>query len=134
MSEEMTAVVRRFEDCWARGDLHGAQECVHPDFEFDWSNSIGPFAGIYKGHDGLARFWDELLETWDNFAPTAEEFISCGPDQLITVDVVRGRGRGSGIEMQARGVMLWTLRDGKILRTKMFQNKDDALEAVGLTG
>jgi hypothetical protein len=30
--------------------------------------------------------------------------------------------------------MLWTLRDGKILRRgKMFQTKDEALEAVGLS-
>jgi ketosteroid isomerase-like protein len=133
MSQENTALVRRFEDCWARGDLHGAQECVHPDFEFDWSNSIGPFVGIYEGHNGLERFWEELHDTWDNFAPLAEEVISCGPDQLITVDVVRGRGKGSGIEMQARGVMLWTLRGNKILRVKMFQKKDDALEAVGFS-
>jgi ketosteroid isomerase-like protein len=130
MSQQNVALVIRFEESWASRDLDGAQECVHPEFAFDWSNSIGPFVGVYEGRDGLARFWEDLHDTWDDFAPEAEEIIECGADQVITVDVVRGRGRGSGIPMEAHGVMLWTLRDGKIVRLKMFQNKDDALEAL----
>jgi ketosteroid isomerase-like protein len=133
MSEENKALVLQFEGSWAKQDLEAVQECIHPAFEFDWSNSIGPFVGVYKGRDGLTRFWKDLHDTWDDFAPEAEEVIDCGADQVITVDVVRGRGKGSGIPMHARGVMLWTLRDGKIARVKMFQTKDEALEAVGLS-
>jgi ketosteroid isomerase-like protein len=133
MSQQNVELVLRFEDSWARSDLGAAQECVSAEFEFDWSESIGPFVGIYHGRDGLAQFWEELHDTWENFAPEAEEIIPCGGGQVITLDVVRGRGRGSGIPMQAHGVMLWTLRDGKIARVKMFQTKDEALAAVGLS-
>jgi ketosteroid isomerase-like protein len=35
--------------------------------------------------------------------------------------------------MEARGAMLWTTREGKIVRGKMFQTKDEALEAAGLS-
>jgi len=132
MSQENEALVRRFEDSWAGGDLGAAQACVSADFEFDWTNSIGPFVGVYEGHDGLARFWKELQETWDDFAPYALETIECGPDQLITVNLVSGRGKGSGIPVQAQGVMLWTIRSGQIAKVKLFQTKADALEAVGL--
>ena len=29
--------------------------------------------------------------------------------------------------------MLWTVQQGKIVRAKMFQTKDDALQALGLS-
>jgi ketosteroid isomerase-like protein len=131
MSQENFDVVRRFEESWASQDLDAALGCVHDEIEFDWSGSIGPFVGTYRGHDGVTRFWHDMLEAWERFSPEAEEVIDCGPDRLITLDVVRARGKGSGIDMQSRGAMLWTLRDGKILRAKMFQTKDEALEAVG---
>jgi ketosteroid isomerase-like protein len=132
MAQANRELVRQFENGWAGGDLDAVQKCVSADFEFDWTNSIGPFVGVYEGHDGLARFWKELQETWDDFAPHALETIECGPDQLITVNLVSGRGKGSGIPVQARGVMLWTIRDGQIARVKLFQTKEDALGAVGL--
>jgi ketosteroid isomerase-like protein len=134
MPQENVDLVRRFEECWSRRDLDAAFQCVDAELEFDWSDSIGPSKGIYKGHDGLARFWRDMLEPWERFSPEMAEVIECGPDRLITAGVVRARGKGSGIEMEARGAMLWTLRDGKIARAKMFQTKEDALEAVGLEG
>jgi ketosteroid isomerase-like protein len=133
MSQENVELIRRFEDSWARRDLEAALECVHTDMEFDWSASMGPFKGTYKGHDGLARFWTEMLDVFERFSPEMVEVIECGPEELITVDVVRARGKGSGIEMQARGAMLWTMREGKIVRGQMFQTKEEAIEAVGLS-
>jgi len=131
MSRDNLALVLRFEDSWSRADLEAALACVASDFEFDWSNSIGPFKGTYRGHEGLRKFWSEVREAWENFSPQAEDHIDCGDDRLITLDVVRARGRGSGIDMEAHGAMLGTLRGGKIARIKMFQNKDEALRAVG---
>jgi ketosteroid isomerase-like protein len=74
-----------------------------------------------------------MLEAWEQFSPEMEEVVECGPETLITIDVVRARGRGSGIDMEARGAMLWTVQEGKIARVKMFQTKSDALGAAGLS-
>jgi ketosteroid isomerase-like protein len=133
MSQENVELVRRFEKSWARRDLDAALECVHDDLEFDWSDSMGPFVGTYKGRAGLTRFWTDMLEAWEQFSPEIEEIFDCGSDRLITLDVVRARGKGSGIDMEARGAMLWTMQEGKIARVKMFQTKDEALEAVRLS-
>jgi ketosteroid isomerase-like protein len=132
-SQEKVELVRRFEKCWARQDLDAALEFVHDDLEFDWSDSRGPFVGTYKGRDGLTRFWAEMLEAWEEFIPEMEEIVDCGPERLLTLDLVRARGKGSGIDMEARGAMLWTVQEGKIIRVKMFQSMDEALEAVGLS-
>jgi ketosteroid isomerase-like protein len=133
MSQENVEIVRRFEDSWTSRDLDAAMECGDGEFEFDWSDSMGPFKGTYKGHDGLARFWTDMLDAWEHFSPEMVEVIEFGQEGLITVDLVRARGKGSGIDMEARGAMLWSVREGKILRGKMFQTKDKALKAVGLS-
>jgi ketosteroid isomerase-like protein len=133
MSQENVEIVRRFEESWATRDLDAALACVHEDFEFDWSDSRGPFVGTYKGRDGLTHFWTDMLEAWEQFRPEAEQFFDLGAERLLTLDVVRARGKGSGIDMEARGAMLWTMQEGKIIRVKMFQTKDEALEAAGLS-
>jgi hypothetical protein len=41
------------------------------------------------------------------------------------------RGRGSGVEVDAVGAQLWTIRNGKVRSVKLYQSKADALEAAG---
>jgi ketosteroid isomerase-like protein len=38
-----------------------------------------------------------------------------------------------GIEVQARTAWIWTLRDGMIVRVCLFQDKQEALRAAGLS-
>jgi hypothetical protein len=52
---------------------------------------------------------------------------------VITVTVVRGRGQGSGIGIEGTGAVLWKLRERRVLRAKLFQTREEALEAVGLS-
>jgi hypothetical protein len=45
---------------------------------------------------------------------------------------LQGKGKGSGVEVDAYGAQLWTLRDGRVVRVKGYQSKDEALGAVEL--
>jgi ketosteroid isomerase-like protein len=62
---------------------------------------------------------------------TAEEFIGAGERVLVTAHH-RGRGLGSGIEVDARFYLLYTLRDGKVVRQDEYAERAEALEAAGL--
>jgi hypothetical protein len=50
---------------------------------------------------------------------------------VIALVRVRIRGRGSGVEVIARGPHSWTLEDRKVVRFVLYQEKEEALEAVG---
>ncbi len=50
---------------------------------------------------------------------------------MITPLIGYGRGR-DGMEVTARFTSLWTFRDGKIVRVTLYQERHEALEAVGL--
>ena len=45
----------------------------------------------------------------------------------------RGRGRESGVAVDARFYEVYTLRDGKIVRVDEFVERAEALEAAGLS-
>jgi ketosteroid isomerase-like protein len=133
MSDEKEGLVRLFMvEAWGRRDLSIALECAHPDIEIDWSTSLGPYKDLYRGHAGVEQFWDSLWEAWDEFSPQIEETIECGENSLITANLIRARGNASGVEVTSRGAVLWTFRDGKIATAKLFQGREDALEARGL--
>jgi ketosteroid isomerase-like protein len=134
MSRENVELVRRFEKAWAKRDLEAVLECLHDEVEFDWSDSMGPLVGTYRGRDGFTRFWNAMMDAWEQFTPETVEVLDSGPERVVTFDLVRARGRQSGIEMESHGGMVWTMREGAIVRAKMFQTKEEALKAVGLEG
>jgi ketosteroid isomerase-like protein len=76
----------------------------------------------------MAGRWDELSEL--NFDPI--EVIDAGPDMIVTVTRFRGRGRASGVEVEAIGAALWTLCRGKVSNLSFYQSRDTALRAVGV--
>jgi ketosteroid isomerase-like protein len=62
---------------------------------------------------------------------TPEELIDAG-DQIVAVIHFRGRGRASGIEVDARSYSVYTVRNGKTVRMEEFIEREEALEAVRL--
>jgi ketosteroid isomerase-like protein len=60
-----------------------------------------------------------------------EEVIDAG-DYVVTPFANRVAGR-DGIEVLAHGTWLWEIRGGAILRLCLYQTRQEALEAVGLT-
>ena len=59
MSQENVELVRRAIDAINRGNFLMATEYTVDDFEMDWSNSIGPLSGVYRGPEQV----NELLKS-----------------------------------------------------------------------
>lgn len=98
------------------------------DVVFDWSRSISPYSGVYSGRPQVRRFLDSFFEAWEEVWWDPQELIEVAPDKVVIDNVVRGRGRGSGVEIQGRGGHVWTLREGKVSSVCLFQSRDEALE------
>jgi ketosteroid isomerase-like protein len=63
----------------------------------------------------------------------AERFIDYG-DDVFVVAREQGRGATSGATVSARIYLVFTFREGKVLRYREFYDEAAALEAVGLSG
>lgn len=134
MSEENIGLVRRVFDSINDGDSSRALEEAADDFVMDWSNSIGPARGIYRGRQQVQDLWASYLDAFGSLEWIPEEFIEVDESRLIVVNRNRVRGRGSGVEVDAVGAQLWTIHDGKAQSVGLYQTKADALEAAGLSG
>jgi ketosteroid isomerase-like protein len=52
--------------------------------------------------------------------------------QVLILSVQHGRGKGSGVEVEARYALLYEVQGGKITRLDMYKEPAEALEAAGL--
>ena len=84
-----------------------------------------------QGHDAVRASLARWKGEWDDYEVMPEEFVDSG-DRVVATVHLRGRGRGSGVEIDARFYEVYTLRDGKIVRMDQFTERSEALEAAGL--
>jgi ketosteroid isomerase-like protein len=121
-------VLRRYSD----QDVDEMLSDVHPDVELDYSESDAHDASIYHGYAACRAFVQGRYEDFEERSLELVEVIDAPPNAVVAVGRMRGKGRASGVAVEARSVTLWTLRDGKVSQIKIFQTRAEALDAVGL--
>jgi ketosteroid isomerase-like protein len=130
MSEENVELVRAAIDALNRGEWESVVEDAAPDFRLDMSRSIGLLRGVY-GRDQVMGWVQEFTGSWESLRVEPHEFIEAG-EQVIVPWTAHFVGR-DGVEVQARVTWSWTARDGAIERLCLFQERQEALEAAGLS-
>jgi ketosteroid isomerase-like protein len=129
MSQESVEIVKAAIDAYNRGDLDAALKDAAPDSEIDMTRAVGIVRGVYSPNQ-MRRIWQEWAKAWESDQFGADEFIDAG-EHVVTPFTNHLRGR-DGIEVTARGVWVWTIRDGAIVRVCLYQDRAEALEAAGL--
>jgi ketosteroid isomerase-like protein len=102
----------------------------HPDVEWDASHTGLPeFSAPLQGVDVVRDFFRRWLESFNVYDYEAEEVIDVDPHVIV---VLRHRmvASHSGIELEDRFAQIWTFSDGKVIRYRGFETKDEALAAV----
>jgi ketosteroid isomerase-like protein len=135
MSRENVEIVRRVYEGVARHDFAAVLALYDPDVEWDFSRSpVGGTLGrkVYRGHEGLRRWWGEWREAWEIYQDDYDELTDAG-EHVISVTVSRGRGRASGAELGYRQYGVWTIHEGKVTRVVWLGTREEALEAAGLS-
>ena len=130
MSQENVEIVKAAFDAYNREDWDAVIQAAAPGFELDLSRAIGPVNGVF-GIDQTLRVVREFAEYWETNRMEPQEFIEAG-DLVVVPWAMHGRGR-DGIELVARATFVWTIRNGAIERLTMYQERQDALEDLGLS-
>jgi SnoaL-like protein len=86
----------------------------------------------YEGIDGLRELWLTWVEPWASYRTETEALIDLD-DRVLAL--VRDFGRRDGMtdEVMLIGATIWTFEGGKIKRATFYVNRNDALEAAGLS-
>jgi ketosteroid isomerase-like protein len=135
MSNENVELVRRVYEAVARRDSGSVLDLYDPDFVSDISR-LPEYAltgqTTIRGREELRSSWREWYEVWESFEDDCEELIDAG-EHVISVVTRRGRGRASGAETSKRVAGVWTIRNGRVVRTVWFPSVEEALEDAGLS-
>ena len=123
MSEQNVQVVRTIYELWSRDEP--ARHLI--DAEIEYVNP--PYAvesGTRHGRSTLGR----IRDVYPDFHVEPERFVDAG-EEVVVIGTARGTA-ASGVVAQWRQGYVWTVRDGKAVRFRWFNQPQEALEAVGL--
>jgi ketosteroid isomerase-like protein len=81
----------------------------------------------------MAEWMDVIRSEWVEFEVTLDEVLYDGEDVLVVAELLRGRGRESGAEVEMRIFSTYWFEDGKLRRRAAFTERTAALEAAGLS-
>jgi ketosteroid isomerase-like protein len=88
--------------------------------------------GGYRGHAGLRNFVADNAQTFEVFRADYGEVRDLG-DQILAIGTIHIRGRGGGVETHIPTAGIASFREGKMTRWEDFGDRQQALEAAGLS-
>ena len=133
MSEENLDLVRSIYAPWRGGDFSSV-EWAHPEIEF--VIVAGPASGSWKGLPAMAEAWRSFLSIWEDYRTEVEEYRPLDDERVLVLLRVVGRGKASGMElgeMRTKAANLFHVRDGKVTRLVLYQDRERGLAELGLS-
>ena len=112
---------------FARQDIPSVMAAFNDDIEWESPDSI-PFGGTYHGRDGVARFFSQLPEHWEELRVEPEEFIDADETIVVLIHLI---GKGAGGSVNAKSLHLWRMRDGKAAAFREYPDTARVLQALG---
>jgi uncharacterized protein len=132
MSQENVEIVRRGYDAFNRGDLGAFFQAFDPNAEW-YLPEGGLNVGTRRGHQAIRQLVEGFLEVWDPMHFEPERFFDVDDQRVLVFVRVSATGRGSGAQAEIRATHEFTIRDELVVRFKVYGNRAEALEALGLS-
>jgi ketosteroid isomerase-like protein len=137
MSQENVEVVREWVAAINAGDASRLTELADPSVDYmPYLAALSGAAGAYHGHDGLWQYVRDLADVWSEYEVEIHELQDLG-NQVLMTGRLRGKGRSSGLDVDAEMAWLHTFREGtgpgRYTRMRYFDSEAQALEAAGLS-
>jgi ketosteroid isomerase-like protein len=129
--EANSELLRQWFAATARRDLPRLLEIASPEIEY--VPIMAAFEGrVYRGHEGIEAWLEELYEYWEIFEPVGQEFHE-RDDTVIALGCWRARGRASGAELDNEPAT-WVVefRDHKMTRLQTYTSREEAFKDLGL--
>jgi ketosteroid isomerase-like protein len=126
-------LIRPIYDEWGRGNWRPSFDVYDPHMEWGWSDEFPGLDGVFEDRrdpNPRLRSW---LSGWEDWRAIADEYVEIG-DYVVVLTTYRGRGKGSGVEIEQEGAQVFRLRDDKVVRFEIFASREKALQSVRSEG
>jgi ketosteroid isomerase-like protein len=125
-------IVRRQFEALESAGVEAAARFWHPDIEWRAVEGAVDDVGVLRGKDALRRYYQDWLDMIEDLRGGIEEVVYDSGETLVAVLYNSGRGRGSSIPIRGRYCVVYTVRDGLILRGREYETRQQALEGLEL--
>jgi uncharacterized protein len=132
MSQGNVEIVEQAYEAFGRGDLDAISSLQDPAIEWQTSRE-DPDATTHRGRDAVRRYFEQYMETFPGFRAELEECLESGDGRVVATVRYTGRASASGLRMEWRQTVVYTLSRGKFMRAVEYFDHAEALEAVGLS-
>jgi ketosteroid isomerase-like protein len=95
---ENMALTQRALQLYVGRDIEGLLELYDPDVIVTAPDFMN--AGPFRGHDGVMEWISRWNEAWDTFDFDVKAIEPVGERHVVVSILVRGRGAGSGVEVE----------------------------------
>ena len=125
----VAALLRQSYERLERDGVSAIADLLDPEFEIETARDL-PEGGTYRGVEDFEKLVANLADPFDEIRLETGEIVEL-PGGLFVVQVhIQGRGKLSGLPLDAHVVHVWTMRDGKALQLRVFTDLEEALEAA----
>jgi ketosteroid isomerase-like protein len=124
-------VNRLFEGFNRRG-VAAVVELCDPAVEWSPALTTGEAGGIYRGHEGVRRYFDDLAASWRTARAVVYELTALG-DSVLAVCGVWAKGGPGGSELSEQLAVVFSFRGGRIASARTYEDVTQARQAAAAT-
>ena len=131
-SKKNVELLRRFYEYFNQRDLDAVLELCASDVEVYKDPDVVEMVAAFtpRGQERVAQYLRGWLDSWDDYHARPEELLQSG-DEVAVLIRLHARGKGSQFDIEADMADVFSVRDGKIVRLRLYVQRQTALKAIG---
>jgi ketosteroid isomerase-like protein len=132
-SSDNVELLRRFYESFNQGDLDAVLELCTEDVELYKDPEVVEMVSAFapRGQERIAQYLRGWLNSWSDYQARPEEFVQSG-EEVAAFTRLRARGKNSQFEIEGSMADVFTVRDGRIARFRLYVQRSDALDSLGI--
>jgi ketosteroid isomerase-like protein len=130
MSQENVETIRAALDAMNRRDID--RYLAHCTADVELRPPTDPIEGPYIGPDGVRRYFLDVEDAAPDFHLHADRIEAVGDSRVIGFLRMTATFRTSGLPADQQVTTVYDLVEGKISHIRVFVDRQEALQAVGL--
>jgi hypothetical protein len=88
---------------------------------------------VFRGRDELREWFAQVQGPWESIHTAVEEVLEAGEDRIVFGLGLTARGGSSGAETRLQAWQVNWFIEGLTAKRRVFRDRDEALEAAGLS-
>ena len=114
-------IVKKIYESFAAGDMEASMRDMddHIVWKHPGVNTSIPFAGTFKGHEGVRQFFSIAMKTLEVLDQRVNDFVASG-DKVVALGYEHMRVIKTGKDYESNWAHVYTFKDGKVIKFEEF--------------